>query len=37
MAALTQEKLLRVLKSKKRGLECLDLEGFDARRDKLVK
>ncbi|MHC4799670.1 MAG: hypothetical protein ACYTF1_23800, partial [Planctomycetota bacterium] len=36
MAALTQEKLLRVLKGKKRGHELLDPEGFDARMDKLV-
>jgi hypothetical protein len=36
MAALTQEKLLRVLKGKKRGHEFLDPEGFDARMNKLV-
>jgi hypothetical protein len=36
MAALTQEKLLRVLKGKKRGHEFLDPEGFDTRMDKLV-
>jgi len=36
MAALTQEKLLRVLKGKKRGHEFLDPEGFTARMDRLV-
>ena len=36
MAALTHEKLLRVLKGKKRGHEFLDPEGFDAKMDKLV-
>ena len=36
MMALTQEKLLRVLKGKKRGHEFLDPEGFNARMDKLV-
>ena len=36
MAALTQEKLLRVLKGKKRGHEFLDPEGFTARMDKLA-
>ena len=36
MAALTQEKLLCVLKGKKRGHEFLDPEGFTARMDKLV-
>ena len=36
MAALTHEKLLRVMKGKKRGHEFLDPEGFTARMDKLV-
>jgi len=36
VAALTQEKLLRVLKGKKRGHELLDPEGFTSRMDKLV-
>ena len=36
MAALTQEKLLCVLKGKKRGHEFLDPEGFNASMDKLV-
>jgi len=36
MAALTNERLLRVLKGKKRGHEFLDPEGFDAKMDKLV-
>jgi hypothetical protein len=36
MAALTHERLLRVLKGKKRGHEFLDPEGFDAKMDKLV-
>jgi hypothetical protein len=36
MAALSQEKLLRVLKGKKRGHELLDPDGFHARMDKLV-
>ncbi len=37
MAALTNERLLRVLKGKKRGHEFLDPEGFDAKMDRLVK
>jgi len=36
MAALTQEKLLRVLKGKKRGHELLDPEGFNVKMDKLA-
>jgi len=36
MSALTNERLLRVLKGKKRGHEFLDPEGFDARMQKLV-
>ena len=36
MAALTNERLLRVLKGKKRGHEFLDPEGFNASMDKLV-
>jgi hypothetical protein len=36
MAALTNERLLRVLKGKKRGHEFLDPEGFDAKMDRLV-
>jgi len=36
MAALTQERILRVLKGKKRGHEFLDPEGFTARVNKLV-
>ena len=36
MAALMNERLLRVLKGKKRGHELLDPEGFTARMDKLV-
>ena len=36
MAALTQERILCVLKGKKRGHEFLDPEGFTARMDKLV-
>jgi hypothetical protein len=36
VAALTQEKLLRVLKGKKRGHELLDPEAFDAKMDRLV-
>ena len=35
-AALTQEKLLRVLKGRKRGHELVDVDGFKARMDKLV-
>ena len=36
MAALTNERLLRVLKGKKRGHEFLDPEGFTAKMNKLV-
>jgi hypothetical protein len=36
MAALMNERILRVLKGKKRGHEFLDPEGFTARMDKLV-
>ena len=36
LAALTNERLLRVLKGKKRGHELLDPEGFDAKMEKLV-
>ena len=36
MAALSKERLLRVLKGKKRGHEFLDPEGFTDRMDKLV-
>jgi hypothetical protein len=36
VAALTQEKLLRVLKGKKRGHELLDPKDFNAKMDKLV-
>ena len=36
MAALTNERLLRVLKGKKRGHEFLDPEGFDAKMKRLV-
>ena len=36
MAALTNERLLRVLKGKKRGHEFLDPEGFKTRMGKLV-
>ena len=36
MAALCSERLLRVLKGKKRGHEFLDPKGFDARMEKLV-
>ena len=36
MAALTHEKLLRVLKGKKRGHEFLDPEGFTDRMDRLA-
>ena len=36
MAALTNERLLRVLKGKKRGHELLDPEGFTDRMDKLA-
>ena len=36
MAALTNERLLRVLKGKKRGHEFLDPEGFDAKMDRLA-
>ena len=36
LAALMNERLLRVLKGKKRGHEFLDLEGFNTRMDKLV-
>ena len=36
MAALTHERLLRVLKDKKRGHEFLDPEGFNAKMDKLA-
>jgi hypothetical protein len=36
MAALTNERLLRVLKGKKRGHEFLDPVGFTARMDNLV-
>ena len=36
MAALTTERLLRVLKGKKRGHEFLDPEGFNAKMDKLA-
>ena len=36
MAALCNERLLRVLKGKKRGHVFLDPEGFDARMQKLV-
>jgi hypothetical protein len=36
MAALTNERLLRVLKGKKRGHEFLDPEGFDAKMQRLV-
>ena len=36
MAALTHERMLRVLKGKKRGHEFLDPEGFTAKMDKLV-
>ena len=36
MAALTHEKLLRVLKGKKRGHEFLDPEGFTVKMDRLV-
>ena len=36
MAALTHERLLRVLKGKSRGHELLDSEGFNIKMDKLV-
>lgn len=36
VAALSQEKLLRVLKGKKRGHEFLDPDGFHARMQRLV-
>ena len=36
MAALTHERLLRVLKGKKRGHEFLDPEGFNSKMDKLL-
>ena len=36
MAALTNERLLRILKGKKRGHELLDPEGFTDRMDRLV-
>jgi hypothetical protein len=36
MAALTHEKLLRVLKGKKRGHEFMDPEGFNTKMEKLV-
>jgi hypothetical protein len=36
VAALTHERLLRVLKGKKRGHQFLDPEGFDAKMQKLV-
>jgi len=36
LAALTHERLLRVLKGKKRGHELLDPEGFDAKMDRLL-
>ena len=36
MAALTHERLLRVLKGKKRGHEFLDPEGFTAKMEKLM-
>jgi hypothetical protein len=36
MAALTNERLLRVLKGKKRGHEFLDPEGFNAKMDRLA-
>jgi hypothetical protein len=36
MAALMNERILRVLKGKKRGHEFLDPEGFTARMEKLV-
>lgn len=36
VAALTNERLLRVLKGKKRGHEFLDPEGFNANMDRLV-
>lgn len=36
MSALSNERLLRILKGKKRGHEFLDPEGFNTRMDKLV-